>query len=113
MRLSDSDEPSVSGRAAEPAAIMDLSSAAKLRNILLYGIQLHQSKVSSWPFFLKFFQTKQPFKCLVPVTFVMLFMLQARLLSSITPVSVWSLRKVHVVAGINVCLQVIDEEGRI
>ncbi|XP_056299813.1 D-ribitol-5-phosphate cytidylyltransferase isoform X2 [Pseudoliparis swirei] len=44
VRLSDSDEPSVSGRAAEPAAIMDLSSAAKLRNILLYGIQLHQSK---------------------------------------------------------------------
>lgn len=44
VRLSDSDELSVSGRAAEPAAIMDLASAAKLRNILLYGIQLHQSK---------------------------------------------------------------------
>ncbi len=28
---------------------MDLASAAKLRNILLYGIQLHQSKVSSLP----------------------------------------------------------------
>ncbi|TNN49607.1 Isoprenoid synthase domain-containing protein [Liparis tanakae] len=50
VRLSDSDEPSVSGRAAEPAAIVDLSSAAKLLNILLYGIQLHQSKFSraSW-----------------------------------------------------------------
>ncbi|KAK9514320.1 hypothetical protein VZT92_027796 [Zoarces viviparus] len=44
VHLSDSDELSVSGRAAEPAAIMDLASAAKLRNILLYGIQLHQSK---------------------------------------------------------------------
>ncbi|XP_068426034.1 D-ribitol-5-phosphate cytidylyltransferase [Clinocottus analis] len=44
VHLSDSDELSVSVRAAEPAAIMDLSSAAKLRNILLYGIQLHQSK---------------------------------------------------------------------
>ncbi|XP_054477790.1 D-ribitol-5-phosphate cytidylyltransferase [Anoplopoma fimbria] len=42
--LSDSDELSVSGRVAEPAAIMDLASTAKLRNILLYGIQLHQSK---------------------------------------------------------------------
>uniref|UniRef100_A0A3B5A8F4 D-ribitol-5-phosphate cytidylyltransferase n=1 Tax=Stegastes partitus TaxID=144197 RepID=A0A3B5A8F4_9TELE len=44
VHLSSTDEPSVSGRAAEPAAIMDLASAAKLRNILLYGIQLHQSK---------------------------------------------------------------------
>ncbi|XP_049439297.1 D-ribitol-5-phosphate cytidylyltransferase [Epinephelus fuscoguttatus] len=44
VRLSSSDELSVSGRVAEPAAIMDLASAAKLRNILLYGIQLHQSK---------------------------------------------------------------------
>ncbi|KAJ4930892.1 hypothetical protein JOQ06_025195 [Pogonophryne albipinna] len=42
--LSGSDELSVSGRAVEPEAIMDLASAAKLRNILLYGIQLHQSK---------------------------------------------------------------------
>ncbi|XP_010786841.1 D-ribitol-5-phosphate cytidylyltransferase [Notothenia coriiceps] len=41
--LSGSDELSVSGRAVEPEAIMDLASAAKLRNILLYGIQLHQS----------------------------------------------------------------------
>ncbi|KAL7393077.1 hypothetical protein ABVT39_006255 [Epinephelus coioides] len=44
VHLSGSDELSVSGRVAEPAAIMDLASAAKLRNILLYGIQLHQSK---------------------------------------------------------------------
>ncbi|KAE8289225.1 D-ribitol-5-phosphate cytidylyltransferase [Larimichthys crocea] len=44
MHLSTSDELSVSGRAVEPAAIMDLASAAKLQNILLYGIQLHQSK---------------------------------------------------------------------
>eukprot|EP00064_Thunnus_orientalis_P011290 superscaffoldBa00001618_g11320 len=29
---------------AEPAAIMELASAAKLRNILLYGVQLQQSK---------------------------------------------------------------------
>ncbi|KAK5862127.1 hypothetical protein PBY51_017556 [Eleginops maclovinus] len=42
--LSGSDELSVSGRVVEPEAIMDLASAAKLRNILLYGIQLHQSK---------------------------------------------------------------------
>ncbi|XP_031723170.1 D-ribitol-5-phosphate cytidylyltransferase [Anarrhichthys ocellatus] len=40
VHLSDSDELSVSGT----VAIMDLASAAKLRNILLYGIQLHQSK---------------------------------------------------------------------
>nr|XP_033496653.1 D-ribitol-5-phosphate cytidylyltransferase [Epinephelus lanceolatus] len=44
VHLSGSDELSVSGRVAEPAAIMDLASAAKLRNILFYGIQLHQSK---------------------------------------------------------------------
>ncbi|TMS11067.1 D-ribitol-5-phosphate cytidylyltransferase [Larimichthys crocea] len=44
MHLSTSDELSVRGRAVEPAAIMDLASAAKLQNILLYGIQLHQSK---------------------------------------------------------------------
>ncbi|TKS82561.1 Isoprenoid synthase domain-containing protein [Collichthys lucidus] len=44
MHLSTSDELSVSCRAAEPAAIMDLASAAKLQNILVYGIQLHQSK---------------------------------------------------------------------
>lgn len=45
--MSASDEPSVSGGVAEPTAIMDAASAAKLRNILLYGIQLHQSKVSA------------------------------------------------------------------
>lgn len=45
--MSASDEPSVSGGAVEPTAIMDVASAAKLRNILLYGIQLHQSKVSA------------------------------------------------------------------
>ncbi|XP_029306995.1 D-ribitol-5-phosphate cytidylyltransferase [Cottoperca gobio] len=44
VHLSGSDEPSVGGRMVEPAAIMDLASAAKLRNILLYGIQLHPSK---------------------------------------------------------------------
>ncbi|XP_022053075.2 D-ribitol-5-phosphate cytidylyltransferase isoform X2 [Acanthochromis polyacanthus] len=44
VRFSSMDELSVSGRMAEPAAIMDLASTAKLRNILLYGIQLHQSK---------------------------------------------------------------------
>ncbi|XP_028437199.1 D-ribitol-5-phosphate cytidylyltransferase isoform X2 [Perca flavescens] len=44
VHLSGSDELSVSGREVEPAAIMDLASAAKLRNILLYGIQLHQTK---------------------------------------------------------------------
>ncbi|KAM7421522.1 hypothetical protein PAMA_015592 [Pampus argenteus] len=38
--LSTSDEPSIGGR----MGIMDLASAAKLRNILLYGIQLQQSK---------------------------------------------------------------------
>ncbi|XP_030250747.1 D-ribitol-5-phosphate cytidylyltransferase [Sparus aurata] len=44
VHLSASDEPSISGTVAEPAAIMDLASAAKLRNVLLYGIQVHQSK---------------------------------------------------------------------
>ncbi|XP_039974888.1 D-ribitol-5-phosphate cytidylyltransferase isoform X2 [Xiphias gladius] len=44
VHLSSSAELSVSGTMPEPAAIMDLASAAKLRNILLYGIQLHQSK---------------------------------------------------------------------
>ncbi|XP_034409566.1 D-ribitol-5-phosphate cytidylyltransferase isoform X2 [Cyclopterus lumpus] len=50
VHMSDSDELSVSGRAA---AVMDLSSAAKLRNILLYGIQLHPSKIGHM-------KTKQP-----------------------------------------------------
>lgn len=44
VHLSTSDELSVSGKMAEPAAIMELASAAKLRNILLYGVQLQQSK---------------------------------------------------------------------
>ncbi|XP_034729459.1 D-ribitol-5-phosphate cytidylyltransferase isoform X2 [Etheostoma cragini] len=44
VHLSGSDELSVSGRGVEPAAIMDLASAAKPRNILLYGIQLGQTK---------------------------------------------------------------------
>ncbi|XP_068180092.1 D-ribitol-5-phosphate cytidylyltransferase isoform X2 [Antennarius striatus] len=42
VHLRASDEPSV--RAVEPAAIMDLASAAKLRNILFYGIQLCRAK---------------------------------------------------------------------
>ncbi|XP_070821713.1 D-ribitol-5-phosphate cytidylyltransferase [Chaetodon trifascialis] len=44
VHLSASDELSISGTAAEPAALMDLASAAKLRNVLLYGVQLRQSK---------------------------------------------------------------------
>uniref|UniRef100_A0A3Q3VNE6 D-ribitol-5-phosphate cytidylyltransferase n=1 Tax=Mola mola TaxID=94237 RepID=A0A3Q3VNE6_MOLML len=44
VHLSASDELSVSGRLTEPPPIMDLASTAKLRNILLYGIQLRQSK---------------------------------------------------------------------
>ncbi|XP_069576802.1 D-ribitol-5-phosphate cytidylyltransferase isoform X1 [Brachyistius frenatus] len=44
VRLSSADEPSVSGKVAEPAAIVDLASTAKLGNILLYGIQLHRSQ---------------------------------------------------------------------
>ncbi|XP_031135395.1 D-ribitol-5-phosphate cytidylyltransferase isoform X2 [Sander lucioperca] len=44
VHLSGSDELSVSGRGVEPATIMDLASAAKFRNILLYGIQLRQTK---------------------------------------------------------------------
>uniref|UniRef100_UPI003AAC4BED D-ribitol-5-phosphate cytidylyltransferase n=1 Tax=Centroberyx gerrardi TaxID=166262 RepID=UPI003AAC4BED len=43
VRLNDSDGLSISGM-TEPAAITELASAAKRRNILLYGIQLHQSK---------------------------------------------------------------------
>ncbi|XP_047455588.1 D-ribitol-5-phosphate cytidylyltransferase [Mugil cephalus] len=48
--LSHTDELSISGRVAEPEAIMDLASTAKLRNILLYGIQLHESSkdASRW-----------------------------------------------------------------
>ncbi|XP_070768089.1 D-ribitol-5-phosphate cytidylyltransferase isoform X2 [Enoplosus armatus] len=44
VHLSSSDELSIRGGMVEPAAIVDLASAAKHRNILLYGIQLHQSK---------------------------------------------------------------------
>ncbi|XP_072249764.1 D-ribitol-5-phosphate cytidylyltransferase [Leuresthes tenuis] len=44
VHLSSSDELSSSGNVAEPAAIMDLASTAKLRSILLYGIQLHPSQ---------------------------------------------------------------------
>ncbi|XP_071325895.1 D-ribitol-5-phosphate cytidylyltransferase [Trachinotus anak] len=44
VHLSGSDELSVSGRTPEPVPIADVAAAAKLRNILLYGIQLHQSK---------------------------------------------------------------------
>uniref|UniRef100_UPI0037E93228 D-ribitol-5-phosphate cytidylyltransferase n=1 Tax=Semicossyphus pulcher TaxID=241346 RepID=UPI0037E93228 len=44
VHLSCSDELSISGGAVQPAAIMELASAAKIKNILLYGIQLHQSK---------------------------------------------------------------------
>lgn len=91
MHLKSSDELSISGRMAEPAALMDLASVAKLRNILLYGIQLHPSKVSCVfpPSSLLFFlflpeagseslccesifergQTKQGGKCLVTVLF--------------------------------------------
>ncbi|XP_044065528.1 D-ribitol-5-phosphate cytidylyltransferase isoform X2 [Siniperca chuatsi] len=47
VHLSGSDELSISGRMVEPAAFMNLASAAKLRNILLYGIKLHQSKMTS------------------------------------------------------------------
>ncbi|XP_074538720.1 D-ribitol-5-phosphate cytidylyltransferase isoform X2 [Halichoeres trimaculatus] len=42
--LSCSDEPSGSERKLEPEGFMELASSSKLRNILLYGIQLHQSK---------------------------------------------------------------------
>ncbi|XP_040900645.1 D-ribitol-5-phosphate cytidylyltransferase [Toxotes jaculatrix] len=44
VHLSGSDELSISGTMPEPAAIMEMASAAKRRNVLLYGIQLHQSK---------------------------------------------------------------------
>ncbi|KAF3692351.1 D-ribitol-5-phosphate cytidylyltransferase [Channa argus] len=43
VHLNGLDELSVSRKMAVPAAIRDLASAAKLRNILVYGIQLHQS----------------------------------------------------------------------
>ncbi|XP_041842983.1 D-ribitol-5-phosphate cytidylyltransferase [Melanotaenia boesemani] len=42
--LRSGDELSISSSVAEPAAIMDLASTVKLQNILLYSIQLHQSK---------------------------------------------------------------------
>ncbi|KAM8870025.1 D-ribitol-5-phosphate cytidylyltransferase [Spinachia spinachia] len=47
VQWSDSDELPFAGGAAETASVVtDLSSAAKLRNVLLYGIRLHQSKDS-------------------------------------------------------------------
>ncbi|XP_061574546.1 LOW QUALITY PROTEIN: D-ribitol-5-phosphate cytidylyltransferase [Cololabis saira] len=47
--LSSADEPSVSGEVEGPSAIMALASTAKLQNILLYGIQLHQTEdTQSW-----------------------------------------------------------------
>lgn len=42
MHLSDTEEPSTSRMLVESAALMGLASTAKLRNILLYGIRLHQ-----------------------------------------------------------------------
>ncbi|KAM6994410.1 D-ribitol-5-phosphate cytidylyltransferase [Tautogolabrus adspersus] len=44
VHFSCSDEPSISEGKVEPDGLMELASAAKLRNILLYGIQLQQSK---------------------------------------------------------------------
>lgn len=41
--LSGGDDPSISSE-AEPAAFVDLASAAKLQNVLLYGIRIHPSK---------------------------------------------------------------------
>ncbi|XP_041649783.1 D-ribitol-5-phosphate cytidylyltransferase [Cheilinus undulatus] len=38
------DEPSIRGSRVEPSGIIELASAAKLQNLLLYGIQLHHSK---------------------------------------------------------------------
>lgn len=49
VHLSSFDWLSIRERVTEPTTIMDLASAAKLKNILLYGIQLHQSKdLESW-----------------------------------------------------------------
>ncbi|KAM4735473.1 D-ribitol-5-phosphate cytidylyltransferase [Anableps anableps] len=42
MHLSGTEEPSTSRRAAESAALIGLASTAKLQNILIYGIRLHQ-----------------------------------------------------------------------
>lgn len=98
MHLSCSDELSISRKMPEPAAIMDMASSAKLQNILVYAIQLHQSKVSSlcFPHLLQYFllflpkvsseflccecifdrgQTKQNGKCLLSVLFQCLVML--------------------------------------
>uniref|UniRef100_A0A8D3AXK0 D-ribitol-5-phosphate cytidylyltransferase n=1 Tax=Scophthalmus maximus TaxID=52904 RepID=A0A8D3AXK0_SCOMX len=44
VHLSCPDELSISRAMPELAAFMDVASAANLRNILLYGIQVHQSK---------------------------------------------------------------------
>ncbi|XP_043972219.1 D-ribitol-5-phosphate cytidylyltransferase isoform X4 [Gambusia affinis] len=47
MHLSVTEEPSTIRRATESAALTDLASAARPRNILLYGIRLHQPEVQS------------------------------------------------------------------
>ncbi|XP_017284085.1 D-ribitol-5-phosphate cytidylyltransferase [Kryptolebias marmoratus] len=44
VNMSSADEKTINRTVAESAAVMDLASAAKLRNVLLYGIQLHQSE---------------------------------------------------------------------
>ncbi|XP_065814289.1 D-ribitol-5-phosphate cytidylyltransferase isoform X2 [Labrus bergylta] len=49
VHLSCSGESSISGGKVEPDVLMELASAAKLQNILLYGIQLQQSKeIERW-----------------------------------------------------------------
>ncbi|XP_034030222.1 D-ribitol-5-phosphate cytidylyltransferase isoform X2 [Thalassophryne amazonica] len=45
VHLSDTDGLSIIGKMAEAAAIMKLASSAKLRNFLIYGVQIHQSKL--------------------------------------------------------------------
>ncbi|XP_032413482.1 D-ribitol-5-phosphate cytidylyltransferase [Xiphophorus hellerii] len=46
MHLSVTEEPSTSRRTTESAALIDLASTARPRNILLYGIRLHQPEDS-------------------------------------------------------------------
>ncbi|RVE63145.1 hypothetical protein OJAV_G00164780 [Oryzias javanicus] len=46
MRVVGEDEASDSGMVAPASALVDMASAAKLHQILLYGIQIHQSKDS-------------------------------------------------------------------
>lgn len=50
MHLSVTEEPSTSRRATESAALIDLASTARPRNILLYGIRLHQPEVRALSF---------------------------------------------------------------